>query len=134
MALRRLRAGISTGSVSIGSTTSNVFQIGTNDGYGDRPYLVKKITLSLNSDARVTWAIIMYNKEDITPHAVMMDNMDYTSYRFKTSQYEPILFHETFKTGIVVPDLHRFALIARQQNVNDAHIFADAVIWVVEDL
>ena len=134
MALRRLHCGINSTAIATGATIGDTFQIGDNDGYGDRPYLIKKITFSLTSDARVTWALIIYKTADITPHAVMMDNMDYTSYRFKTEAQGSILYRETFKTGIVVEDLHRCRLIARQENVNNASIFADAVIWVVEDL
>ena len=135
MALRRLRAGMNTSAVPVGSTVSDEYEVGSNDGSGDKPLLIKKISFSLCSDARVTWAFIIYNVDDTTAHSVMMDNMDYTSYRFKTGGPAGMLtYMEKFKTGIVIPAGHEVRFIARQSNVNNASIFGDSVIWVVEDV
>jgi len=135
MALRRLRAGMNTSAVAIGATTSNEYEVGSSDGSGDKPLLIKKISFSMCSDARVTWAFIIYNTDDATPHAIMMDNMDYTSYRFKTvGPAGSELYMEKFKTGIVIPAGHECRFIARQDNVNNAAIYGDSVIWVVEDV
>ncbi len=126
---------MNTSAVATGSTTSGQYQVGSNDGQGDKPYLIKKITFSLCSDARVTWAFIIYNVDDVTPHAVMMDNMDYCSYRFKTvGPAGSMVYMEKFKTGIVIPAGYECRFIARQDNVNNAVIYGDSVIWVVEDL
>ena len=76
----------------------------------------------------------MYKNNDVTPHAQMMDDMDYASYRFCTAQYENLMFVETFKTGIVVPAGSTIRLIALQKNVTNASVFGDSVIWVIEDL
>ena len=133
MALRRYRAGLNTGVILTGATTSFEYINGTN-GTGDKPLLIKKILFSLTSDARVTWAFIMSKAGDVTPHGVMMDDMDYTSYRFKTAQYESLTYMEKFKTGIVVPPGMDIRIIARQENVNNAQIFGESVIWVVEDV
>jgi len=121
--------------VGIGGTVSDEYEVGSVDGSGDKPLLIKKISFSLTSDGRVTWAFIIFNSDDTTPVSSMMDNMDYTSYRFKTAGPAGMLtYMEKFKTGIVIPAGHTCRFVARQSNIANASIFGDSVIWVVEDV